>query len=386
MTMSKAEAALLTRAEILRRATQLVPVLKERAGETEALRRVPDATIADLVESRMMRLGPPRSFGGLDVEYETMFEVGWELGRACGASSWCYSLWTVHSCMVGYWPAQAQEDFFATGPDTLASSSFAPGGSATPCNGGYRVSGQWEFSSGCDAATWAELGANTPDGIVWMLVPRSDYEIVDDWYVSGLSGSGSKDIVVKDAFVPAYRAIEPARAGDGDWTGWDLHREGRYRVPLRVLMGWDLVSPLVGIAQGSTDEFVSRTKATPSRDRGPDSAAIQIRLAEASAEVDAARTLFRSDVREILDKGDEGRSFSDLDRARYLRDKAFISKLCLAAINRLFEASGGHALFLTEAMQRFHRDAHALSHRDLMMLDLAGQNYGRLLLQSNQSP
>lgn len=372
--------------EIVRRASELVPVLRARAAQTEELRRVPPETVRDFIASQIMRVGVPRNFGGLDVDFDVMFEVGWELGRGCGASAWCYSLWTVHSWLVGYWPAKAQEEFFATGPDTLASSSFsAEGKTATPCDGGFRLSGHWEFSSGCDAADWVELGATTPDGAVWLLAPRADFEIVDNWYVSGLSGSGSKDIVVDDKFVPAHRVLNFLKAGDDDLSGWDLHKQSRYRVPLRVLLGWDLVAPLVGIAQGCIDEFVSRTNARPGRAGTAASTAMQVRLAEAAAEVDAAKSLFMTDVREILDGGAQGRRFGELERARYVRDKAFISRLCMQAVNRLFEASGGHALFQSEAIQRFHRDAHALSHRDMMLLDLAGQAYGRLLFESGSA-
>ena len=123
--------------------------------------------------------------------------------------------------MVGYWPLQAQEEVYADGPDVLCSSSLTSGTSKTePMSGGYRLTGRWEFSSGCDSASWLILGVAGIGERTWVLVPRQDFEIVDNWFVSGLRGTGSKDIVVEDAFVPNHRVLDVVSAGNGDWTGW----------------------------------------------------------------------------------------------------------------------------------------------------------------------
>lgn len=191
----------MTRKELLRRATDMVPVLNERAAHTEELRRIPNETVQDILSSGLYRIGVPHRFGGLDVAYGLILEAGAELGRGCGSTAWCYSLWSAHAWLVGHWPLEAQEEVFGDGPDVLCSSSLNPGNyTLEPVTGGFRLSGQWEFSSGCDAAAWTMLGVDGADGRVWVLVPRSDYEIIDTWFVSGLRGTGSKDISVKDAF------------------------------------------------------------------------------------------------------------------------------------------------------------------------------------------
>jgi 3-hydroxy-9,10-secoandrosta-1,3,5(10)-triene-9,17-dione monooxygenase len=377
------------RDELLRRASQLVPVLKERAARTEKLRQIPPETVHDLVSSGLIRIGNPERYGGHAVDVDVAHEVGWELGRGCGSSAWCYSLWTVHNWWLGHFPEKAQEEFFASGPDTLFSSGLNPaGGKAEPVDGGLRISGRWGFSSGCDPATWAMVAipGPGPNGLIWLLIPRSDYDIVDTWFASGMRGSGSKDVVVKDAFVPAHRALDPNRAGDGDWTGWEVHRRLSYRVPLRCLTGWDLVAPIVGIAQGAVDEFAARLRGTSGPGRTADSVAAQLRLAEASAEVDAARTLHRHDIREMLDKAARGDEFTDGDRARYRRDKAFVAKLSVQAVNRLFEASGARAVLESEPMQRFHRDAHAASHHAALSWDVAAEQFGRHALGLGPGP
>ncbi len=359
----------------------MVPVLKSRAAHTEELRRIPDETVQDLRAAGLNRIEVPNRFGGLDVADGLVFQVGEELARGCASSSWCYSVWGANAYMAGFWPLQAQEELFADGPDVLLSSSLTPGTSKTePVNGGYRLTGRWEFSSGCDAAGWVMVGAASPEGHIWLLLPRSGYEIVDTWFVSGLKGTGSKDIIIKDAFVPKHRVVYRDRAGDQDLTGWDIHQSDRYRMPLAVLLGWDLVAPMLGIAMGMIEEFTGLLTGTSGPGRTADSEGVQLRLSQAAAEVDAALALMRSDIREIFTKAGEGDGFTTLERVRFRRDKAFVAQQCLNSVNRLFEFSGGHAIFNSEAAQRYHRDIQAAVRRDGFMMELGGLQYGRVAL------
>jgi 3-hydroxy-9,10-secoandrosta-1,3,5(10)-triene-9,17-dione monooxygenase len=365
------------RDELLQRATQLVPTLRERAGRAEALRQIPPETVKDFVSSGLSRVGNPTRYGGYGLDLDTVHEIAWELGRGCGSTAWCCSLWMTHNWWLGHFPLELQEEYFASGPDTLFSSGLNPlSGTAEPARGGFRVSGRWSYSSGCDASTWAMVSCGASrEQMLWLMLPRAEYEIVDTWFASGLRGSGSKDIVVRDAFVPAHRAIDPNRAGDGDTTGWDLHQRRGYRAPLRALAGWDLAAPIIGMAQGAVEEFTARLQTA--RDGSADAVPLQLRLAEASAEVDAARTLQREDIREILDMAVRGEPFSALDRARYRRDKAFVVKLSVQAVNRLFEAAGARAVLESHPLQRFHRDAHSASHHGALGWDAAAELYGR---------
>ncbi|MDE2778130.1 MAG: acyl-CoA dehydrogenase family protein [Chloroflexota bacterium] len=376
-----ASPAVLSRDQLVKRAATLMPIVKARAPQTEELRRVPEETVKEILDAGLHLIGVPKRYGGLDVDYGISHDVGVELGRGCASTSWCYSLWVAHSWLVGYWPQQAQEEVFGNGPDCLCSSSLSPGKSTcTPVEGGYRLSGRWEFSSGCDSASWIMLGVAGIGTRNWVLVPRGDYRIVDTWYVSGLKGSGSKDIAVEDIFIPAHRVVEVSTAGDSDLSGWQLHGQDRYRVPVPVMLGWDLVAPMIGLARGMIDEFVEKLSGTSGPGRTADSSAIHLRLSQACAEVDAAQALMEGDVAETLRKGREGEPFTTLERARFRRDKAFCTQLGLQAVNRLFDLSGGHALFESEPMQRFHRDAQAVAHRDGLIMDLGGQQFGRVLL------
>lgn len=373
-----------TRDDLLQRAAALLPALQARVAQTEQLRQMPRETVQDLQASGLIRLGNPQRYGGLGLEYDAAFAIDWLLGTVCGSTAWCYALWTVHNWWVGHFPLQAQEEFFAEGPDVLASSALNPTrGQAEPVPGGFRVSGRWSYSSGCDAASWAMLAVPGPQGPrehFWVLLPCGDYTIVDTWFTSGMRGTGSKDIVVDNVFVPTHRTMDPNRAGDGDWTGWEVHQRVSYRLPLRCLTGWDLVAPVVGMAQGALDEYIARLHGTAGPGRTAASALIQVRVAEAASEVEAARALFTASIQEMLEKATHGEAFSLLERARYRRNKTFVARLCVQAVNRVFEAGGGQAIFETAALQRFHRDVHAASHHQGISWDAAAEDYGRQAL------
>lgn len=369
---------------LLQRAAALVPILKERAAKADQLRQVPGESVRDLHAAGLIRVGNPDRYGGAGLDLDTVFAVAGELGRGCGSTAWCYAVWTTHNWWLGQFPERCQEEYFATGPETLCASALnASAGTAVRTAGGYRVSGRWTFSSGCDAASWAVVACGTDSGDkLWLLVPRDDWEIVDTWFAAGLRGSGSKDVVVRDVLVPEYRTMDPNRAGDDDRTGWDLHKRASYGVPLKVFIEWALAAPVVGMAQGVVDEFeaVSRARNGAGPGRNTSTVPAQLRLAEASAEVDAARTLHRVNVRAILDRADHGGSFSPLERVRFLRDAAFAVNLCVRAVNRLYAAGGARAIMDSDPIQRLHRDVHAASHHAALGWDAAAERFGRQAL------
>ena len=372
-----------TREAVVDRAAALVPVLRERAAQAEQLRQLPPATIADLRAAGLLRVGTPDRFGGVGLDCDAYYAVAAELGRGCGATAWCYAVWSSHNWVIGHFPEAAQAEYFAPGPDTLSSSAFNPAGAhLEPVAGGYRLSGRWDFSSGCDAASWAMLGALGPSGPLWLLVPRSDYRIEDTWFVAGLRGTGSKDIRIDDAFVPEYRVADNRLMAEGTTDGWKLHGRPSYRAPLMSLFPFTLAAPAVGMAQGAIETFAEQLRERRGLNgaRQDEAVANQLRLAEAAAEVDTARLLLTHDSREVLDRAARGDRPTVLERARYRRDHAFIARLCVQAVNRLYEAAGGHALYDHNPLQRFHRDVHAASHQVALRWDSLAEQYGRVAL------
>ncbi len=207
--------------ELRERAEALVPVLRERAAKTEALRRIPDETIADLHRSGLFRMVQPARVGGSELPYNALIELTSIVGRGCGSTAWVLNNLASHHWMVGYWPKEAQDEIWGPSPDALIGSAFIfPGGRARKVKGGYRLSGRWPFSSGIDASQWNMIAAVVPDEQTGaseyrvFLLPASDYTVIDTWYVSGLAGTGSKDVVVNDVFVPEHRTL-PTEAGKG---------------------------------------------------------------------------------------------------------------------------------------------------------------------------
>ena len=162
---------------MLDKARDLVTILRSRTAHTENLRRIPCETVRDLLSSGLYQVGVPRAFGGLDLDYGLILDAADELGRGCASSSWCYSLWSAHAWLVGHWPQLAQEEVFWDGTEVLCSSSLNPGTSKTkPENDGFRLTGRWEFVSGCySSSCWVMVGVAGFEERTWALVPRVDY-------------------------------------------------------------------------------------------------------------------------------------------------------------------------------------------------------------------
>jgi alkylation response protein AidB-like acyl-CoA dehydrogenase len=372
-----------SRQEMVRRAGALVPRLRERAQQTEQLRRLPDETIGDLVDAGLLRIVVPERFGGPGLDVDAKIAVTLELGRGCGSTAWCYSILTTHSWWIGHFPRQAQEEYFASSPDTLGASSLDPGRSKVEVvPGGYRVSGRWSFASGCDAASWVTVGGLGPSGVLWFLLPIAQVTVVDTWFASGLRGTGSKDLVIDDVFVPAHRVADPASIKEGLSGGWALHGLPSYRAPLYSVLPLTIVTPVLGMARGALETFVEQLGGRKRLDGSELSHAVasHLRLAESSAEVDAALGLLRHNTREVLDIAARGETPSLLDRARYRRDHAFMVKLGTRAIGRLAEAGGAHSLQESNPLQRFHRDAQAAAQHHGARWDDTAELYGRAAL------
>jgi 3-hydroxy-9,10-secoandrosta-1,3,5(10)-triene-9,17-dione monooxygenase len=371
-----------SRDELLERAEALVPVLAERARETERLRRIPDETVRDLREAGLVRLANPERFGGYGLDYDTVLEVTAVLGRGCGSTAWCYSVWSSHNWLLGMYPLPAQEEYFGESPDVLSSSSFAAGDrQLEPTQGGYLIRGTWSFSSGADAAQWVMIGANHPQqGPGLCVVPRSEYCIDDNWFVSGLKGTGSKNIVVDTpTFVPEHRFLSYASMTAADTPGRLLHERASYRVPLYAVLSYTLAWPIIGMADGAVREFERRLVGRASRDGRAlaDSASLQVLVAESATDVACAYALARQDLAEILDRGRREEPLSQLEVARTRSNQAYVARLALRATNRLFEVSGAHGLFETSAIQRFHRDVNAGSHQTALNWYANAEEYGR---------
>jgi alkylation response protein AidB-like acyl-CoA dehydrogenase len=376
--------------ELIGRAEELVPVLAERAAKTEELRQVPGETVRDLVDAGLIRVATPERYGGHGVDVDTLFEVGWRLAQGCGATGWFYSVTQSHNWVMGTASEAAQEEYFAS-PDVISSSAFAPTGRTERVRDGWRVSGRWPFSSGVDHADWVLLGAVDPtrQGQCFLMLPRADITIVDDWFASGLKGTGSKSVVIDEpVFVPEYRQL---RVGPARPDCRDRHRRNSYNVPYSQVMPSVLAAPLVGIAQGAVTEYVNHTKRRViRRGKHQESAATrpgaQFRVAESAAQADTAVAVLRADLLELVDRGARDQALTDLDRARIRRNHCYVTTLSVAAVNRLFDAAGANALLAPSPLARMHRDVNAGSHQVALGWDDSAELYGRVRLGVEPPP
>jgi alkylation response protein AidB-like acyl-CoA dehydrogenase len=377
------------RDDIVERARAFVPILRQRAIETEKLRRLPERTLRDFREAGLMGLLKPAKFGGPEVRIDAAMEVTAELARGDGSAAWVWVILACHDTLIAFFPEEAQREFWAD-PDALMASSFAPSGKAERADGGYRLSGKWSYCSGIDCAQWLMLGAVAgmrsidppiPE-LLFTLVPRADLTVIDDWHVMGLRGTGSKSVVAKEVFIPAHRTVAWSATGDGTAPGGTVHESPLYRAPMMSFFPFFIASPGTGIARGGLEAFTAEMKERRLPDGSPMAMmpGVQMRIAEASALIDAADLLYKRSVRETMDKIFAGETLSLEHRVRSRRDQAYSLVLAKRAVELLFSAEGARGLFDDHPVQRAVRDLHAVSSHLVATWDVPAMTYGAVAL------
>ena len=240
--------------DLLDQARTLIPKLAERAAATTASRNVPEETIADYHRTGILRVLQPRRFGGLQLRFCLFSRIVETLTEGCASSAWVYAVLGEHQWIIASYPLQAQIDVWGDDPLALASSSLAPRSVATRADGGWRLSGEYSFSSGCSHAQWAIIGAflgkaGDPRSVGYLLVPFTEIEIIDDWHVLGLAGTGSRSLRLRDVFVPEHRCVLLDDLLAGTPPGALVHPDyGLLRAPRGLLVNYSL--PPVSIALG----------------------------------------------------------------------------------------------------------------------------------------
>ena len=360
----------MTPEEYLKRVRDLLPVLRERAPHAEKLRRLPDQTFSDFQEAGLFRCIQPKRWGGYELDPETFYQAIVETSAVCGSSGWILGVVGVHNWHLALFPPQAQKDVWGEDDSIQISTSLAPTGSIERVDGGFQLRGRWSFSSGCDYCQWVALGGvapavetSAPPDARMFLIPRSDYQIDDNWYVTGLCGTGSKDIVVEDAFVPEYRTHSYLDAFRLRNPGQELNDGPLYRLPFGAIFPNSISAPAIGVALGALQTFREQSQLRVNlRDgsRLAEDPFTQFRLAESAAEVGGAYESMRDNMREMMALASAGREIPLTRRARYRWDSAKAVDWSMRAVDRLMEASGGRGIFLSNPIQRAWRDIHAM--------------------------
>lgn len=355
--------------EVLEAVRALLPGIAERAGATDEARRVPVDTIRELTAAGVFRMLQPKRYGGSETDPTRFFEIVRELSGACGSTGWVTSVLGVHPWHLGLFAEQAQDEVWRDDPDVLISSSYAPMGRLTPVDGGFELTGRWSFSSGCDHASWALLGAlvvgeqGRPVDFMTVLVPRTDYAIDDVWDVIGLRGTGSNDIIVDGAFVPAHRAMRNYEQAQLRGPGQQVNTGPLYRMPFATVFTFAITHPVIGAAAGCYDFYLGvmrdRVRLSLGGGRFAEDQYAHVAVARAASEIDAAILQMDRNIGEVYRHAVRGEKIPMELRLRARRDQVRGTERALQAIDILFKTAGGNSLKRGNPIERAWRDAHA---------------------------
>jgi 3-hydroxy-9,10-secoandrosta-1,3,5(10)-triene-9,17-dione monooxygenase len=282
---------------------------------------------------------------------------------------------------------QIQQEAWGDGRDGLVTSCITPEGVAERVPGGFRVTGHWHFVSGIDIADWAVFcamaaaeHAGDPPVPTYFAIPAKDCEVLDTWHVSGLAATGSRDVRVTNAFVPEHRTALMSDLREGSGPGLKLNTAPLYRLPLIAVNPYPILAPAIGIAEGALETYLRQVNERRSPGTGVslvNQQVVQLRVAECEAEIAAAWALVREDCRDIMQTVGRGEPLTLGQRIRIRRNHGFVAKLLVAAVDRLFMATGGRGIYLDHYMQRAFRDIHAAAVHIGLSWEVTGTMWGQ---------
>lgn len=375
---------LASREEAVEAAKAVRPMLSEKAIATERNRSALPEVIEAMTDAGLFGVMTPKRWGGSELGFETMLAVQIQLASACSSTGWVYGVLAGHTWLAALFSEQAQADVFAN-PRSLVASLIRLGGTApTKVEGGYRwEGGEGRFCSGIDHSDWILVGGQVPvdDGVepTYFLLPIDEVDIIDDWHAIGLKGTGSKSIRVRDSFIPEYRAVKFSDMAAGTAPGAETNEGPVYRLPYDCVWPLSLVGAPLGAALGAVETFTDATSKRvtplPPMVQAAQGTALA-RLAKAAAMTDAAIGLVISDAR-AADAATGPEGFDQVERARRARNFAYAAQQARAAVNHLYEASGGSGVYEGPPMQRWFRDVNAAASHVAFTWDLASVAYGR---------
>ncbi|CCE04155.1 conserved hypothetical protein [Bradyrhizobium sp. STM 3843] len=372
-------------------AKALLPLLRERAEQTEELRRVPPETEQDLQDVGLFRILQPKRVGGLEFDYVALVDCAELLARADASVAWNVANLASHHWMLAMFDPRAQDRIWGDNAETLIASSFIfPAGRARKVRGGYELRGSWPLSSGVASCQWNMLASvvasdDEADGVEYriFLLPRRDYNILDTWNAAGLRGTGSNDVEVRDAFVADEMTVGVNDLTGGMTPGSRVNPNPLYALPVFSLFPFALSGVALGNAQACLEDYIDGAQhraSTYNRAKLSDLQSTQLKIAEASVKIDTARMIMRSCCVQAMEDAQRGIVPDMTTKTRYRRDGAYSVNLCTEAVSLLFAASGARGLFTSGVLQRQFRDAHAISSHIAFNFDAAGTSYGRVVL------
>ncbi len=337
----------------------LLPGIAARIDQTRERRSLPEETVQELKESGYFRVLQPKKYGGFELLPQDFCALDMKIAESCMSTGWVCGVIGVHPFQLALFDERAQQEVWNDDPDCLMSSSYAPMGKIETAKDGFRFSGRWGWSSGCDHCEWALLGGIIPgEGYRTFLVPRKDYEIVDTWHVMGLQGTGSKDIVVKDAFVPEYRTHKQMDGFALTNPGNAVHDAPIFSIPWGQIFVRAVSTPPIGALKTMLKLFTEGAQSKASSDPAklaadPHTQAVISRTANTIDEMEAV--LYRN-FGQMMECTENGREIPLEDRVRARYQAALVVDKCLEATNRMFASAGGRSVFLDSRIQQWFLD------------------------------
>jgi len=387
---AEARPAAVTHDELVARATALASQLRERVPETERLRKLPVANVEAVRKAGLFKVLQARRYGGHQMPLRTHIDVIAAVGRGCASTAWCMGVIHAHSWLMTQFPKAAQDETYGANPEAIISAVIAPRGKARVAEGGYTLSGFWPFGSGSEHSDWLFLGAvvENDKGEVLdeadFLVPTREATIKDDWNVTGLRGTGSCSIVVKDLFVPKHRFLSLRGLIGGQTPGASIHEGSLYKSAGVPVLSLALVPCSLGIARSALEAFKERLPgrevAYTDREVQMNMPTTHMQVAEAATKIDAAEALLYRVADDIEEAAERGAMMDFAKRARVRMDCAWAARQCLEAAEILYLASGGSGIAEGSALGRAWRDLHAVNMHGLLNLQTNLEMYGRIVL------
>ncbi|KOU72295.1 acyl-CoA dehydrogenase [Streptomyces sp. MMG1533] len=374
-------------AGLVERVRALRPLIREHALRTEQDGRVTSEVASALSDAGIHRMNVPRRYGGYQTRLRTQVEALSEVAAACGSTAFKTLIQAGCSYIAALFPDEAQDEIFSS-PDVRVGGTLIPDATAVATDDGYVVNGTSAFATGCQDADWHLLtvrveSADGPPEVLWTAVPMGELEVLDDWYVSGLAGSGSNSVVARDVVVPAHRVLPVGPLLGGDFPSKSNADEPFYRMPVLLLFcAWTAPNAL-GLARSALTEFTERIHRRgityTFHERQHEAAVTHLQAAEAAMKISCAELLTAEFVALIESRSASGDPYTVEERARIRAQSGYVTRLCKEAVDLIGSASGASSLHRDVPVQRAVRDLHALSLHSFVNPATNLELYGRVL-------
>lgn len=378
-------ATVLGSTQLIEGARALIPDLRTRRLELEELRRLPEATVADLRELGVVGTMLPTEVGGAGLGAGDLFNVSVELGRGCGSTAWCAGNFAIHNHLLTAFPLRGQEEIFAESSSPFIATGFNPsGGTSTRTGEDMTVSGQWQFASGIEQSSWIMIAAMGDAGPLAHLISTDEVQIADNWHTVGLRGTGSKDVKIENVRVPMHRVLSFAEVCEapGMTRAHELYGLPFARIPLLSVFNTGIVGSILGSALGGIEVFIAETaeKVGLSGKKGSERPDVQSRLGKSIGDMEAALAVARNCYREMEEIGTSDRDATIEERVGWRSRLSWSVRLAHGAIDSLFQAAGANAIRSEDLFGHSFRDCTAGSHHYSIQADTYETARGRLAL------